>query len=134
MGYTHYWKHDEVIKADWRKAIEEVDKVLRRHHGVLQFEYDNDAKPEANDSSIRFNGIDEDGHETFWVSPEATGFSFCKTARKPYDLAVCEVLIILSCLCGFDVSSDGDFDDEWAEATKNVKEHHGFEFTSENLR
>ena len=134
MGYTHYWKHDEVIKADWRKAIEEVDKVLRRHHGVLQFEYDNDAKPMANDDLIQFNGIDEDGHETFCVSPEPTAFSFCKTARKPYDLAVCEVLIILSCICGFDVSSDGDFDDEWTEATKNVKEHHGFEFTSENLR
>ena len=55
-------------------------------------------------------------------SPE--GFSFCKTARKPYDVVVCATLIAIKHHLGdyVSVSSDGDFDNvnEWGPAYESV--------------
>jgi hypothetical protein len=103
------------------------------------------AKPVvANEKMIRFNGIRDDGHETFvffnkkvqcaearkWGSN--TGFAFCKTARKPYDIVVCEVLLVLKrFMPNLDVGSDGfsgylkepKLDGMWPEAIENVKQY-----------
>ena len=38
-------------------------------------------------TDFSFNGIDDDGHEDCYFDGKA-GFNFCKTARKPYDIAV----------------------------------------------
>lgn len=51
----------------------------------------------------------EAGHETFYLEPGQTGFTSCKTAQKPYDVAVVAIL----CLAEFysegtyGVQSDG---------------------------
>jgi hypothetical protein len=87
-----------------------------------------DAAPELTDAYIRFNGIGEDGHETFCLVagmarqegcplprerrartlPIHPGrFDFCKTARKPYDVLVTAVLWIAHEEYGLRVSSDG---------------------------
>jgi len=51
-------------------------------------------------------------------------FAFCKTARKPYDLMVCAVLILykLHFQDRVSVCSDGDFED-WAPALNFVLKH-----------
>jgi len=72
------------------------------------------------------------GHETFvlcrktWIQPDyrndkQTLFSFCKTARKPYDLMVQACLILYKFYFKDDVSifSDGD-DEDWSEAFKFI--------------
>ena len=119
MGYTHYLK-SAASPASLEKAVEirdEISKVLDRHKKLLQFEY-NEKLPPMNDITvddkgvpkniIRFNGIEEDGHETFYISSGfEDGFNFCKTNRKPYDIAVCECLIIFKHFLNADVSSDG---------------------------
>lgn len=92
-----------------------------------------------NKDLIRFNGIGEDGHETFYLPKIYTRkmpsllshtdllFQFCKTANKPYDLAVCCCLIIAKHYLGDDikVSSDGSLD-EWKEAIDKCQEHLGY--------
>lgn len=69
----------------------------------------------------------DQGHETFVLErvqpkPAYTGARpgtyFCKTARKPYDLVVCAVLILAHVHLGLQVSSDGDWSEqhEWVPA------------------
>ena len=46
-------------------------------------------------------------------------FSFCKTARKPYDTIVVAILCAIQDIYGdelVEISSDGDMDTEWAES------------------
>lgn len=94
-------------------------------------------KPEITAEEIYFNGDAGAGlaHETFWLPRVAYGepavarlgdgiavighWHFCKTARKPYDLAVCAALLVAKVHVGlqFAVNSDGDEDEEsWPHA------------------
>jgi hypothetical protein len=87
--------------------------------------------PEFTDSKIWFNGVGNDSHETFCLNrvrppkeawQQHCGGNFCKTARKPYDLAVTAALCYLATVpdpASHTVSSDGkgrDFLDGLAEA------------------
>jgi hypothetical protein len=118
MGYTHYWNlpkkgknyEQEMIyvSMDIKRILEIVPKdiVLRGGDGT--------GEPEFYKELICFNGDGSKGldHETFYFDG-VTDFSFCKTARKPYDIVVCLVLLCLyNNITGFDFSSDGDRE-EW---------------------
>jgi hypothetical protein len=127
MGYTHYWRTSRRIDADdWRAIVTDAKKVIADQGRVLAFEEGDEREPQADHEAIRFNGSDK-GHETFMLTPEATDFEFCKTARKPYDLAVCAVLLITVKHTGaVKVTSDGDWDDEWRAPAEYVKRLLGY--------
>lgn len=96
MGYTHYWYGLRPFTADeWRNIGADVAAVLERSTVPVGWEYDEpDRKPQIDAELIRFNGVGEDGHETFYFERSPEAFTFCKTARKPYDRLVCAALII----------------------------------------
>ena len=108
---------------DWTK----MQQVLL-NEGKAPFKLcggDGKGEPEFTDTLVRFNGdasCDND-HETFSISIGDSGFDFCKTARKPYDVAVCIALICFSKYFGddFNYSSDGDIS-EGEEGWKMAKE------------
>ena len=124
MGYTHYIttgkkisdKSFKSIKADIKKIEAYMKKIgtplfdgLGENLGVVY-----------TDDYIAFNGDDSKGenHETFYLDKNDEGFSFCKTATKPYDLAVCLALLsIKKHEPSVKISSDGDSDD-WSEAVE----------------
>lgn len=135
IGYTHYWEQEgsfsqgewENIATDSIRAIEFCENL-----GIeLTSDYDHDEKAEISDSRIRFNGVGKDSHETFILeknprnrsslnSSSGGDFNFCKTARKPYDLAVGLVLLITQKHAPnrIKVSSDGtwgkdEIDEDW---------------------
>jgi hypothetical protein len=124
MGYTHYWNQPrDFTAATWAEVCEDVRAILNNVQHVQGITLANgmgDAgtQPEITDEKIWFNGAGEDGqYETFdvWRKRPAKeawekrrGNNFCKTARRPYDLAVCAVLIYLEGVHGFRVSSDGE--------------------------
>ncbi len=95
--------------------------------------------PEVSDELIRFNGWKDEGHETFMLhkkmpEPQPFGqgkqyFEFCKTAHKPYDLAVGLILLSASNHAPktITVSSDGSWDVEWAEIRREYKKLFGLE-------
>jgi hypothetical protein len=128
MGYTHYWRfhkdkmETETLRKTFALVSDECKKVLQhlRHRGKLCGGL-GEGEPIFNESEIWFNGDGEKGldHETFcitWKGKE--GFDFCKTARKPYDLAVCFCLLSFHKHFPSDVftlSSDGSAED-WQEA------------------
>ena len=72
--------------------------------------------PEFLKDRISFNGVGEDAHETFVLTPKETGFTFCKTARKPYDTLVVAILCLADLTFPglLSISSDGDSGD-WEE-------------------
>jgi hypothetical protein len=90
--------------------------------------------PEVSDERIKFNGWKDEGHETFMLHkkmPELPAFragqgyfpSSARQRRKPYDLAV--GLLLLSAQNhapkAITVSSDGNWDHEWAGIRREYK-------------
>lgn len=136
MGYTHYWKLNKELNES---VLKDVQLIVNKHSHLIQFESHINKEPIVSKKEIRFNGIDEDGHETFFV--EFNDSNFCKTASKPYDLPVCEVLLVLKhhYKDDFELDSDGfwvskddllknEFDGDWRQALDNVRKEFGYEF------
>jgi len=140
MGYTHYWsfgKGSDKDEEGFNKALPIIRDICNRHKDIIVRESDEDLPPDINEEYhfIRFNGIEDDGHETFLFELTSGDFNFCKTARKPYDLPVCECLIVLAAhIPSVTISSDGfgrgnGYDGKWETAIRNVKELYGIEFS-----
>lgn len=147
MGYTHYFELENPDLEGFKEAIPTLKKIIEKHKDIICFEMDQELRPvELTDHSIRFNGRGSGAHETFIINADtAFSFDFCKTARKEYDLPVCEVLLVLNkFMPGFKISSDGlcghlansqailndpeasnadVLDCNWPKAIENVKEY-----------
>ena len=123
MGYTHYVTVSKPIveAATWKKIIDDVRVIVSKSPVPLAREYDTiTEKPQIDGARIAFNGIGDDGHETFWISrvndgkPRYDGdnplWSFCKTAHKPYDVTVTAILAYLDSVWPnlYSVRSDGE--------------------------
>ena len=106
MGYTNYWKQTkDFTNEEWDLVKKEYEYVLEICKGIII----NEGK---NPEEIVFNGnpIGDLNHETFILRKKAKiisyeglvkskklkkqmeGLNFCKTATKPYDLAVWHLL------------------------------------------
>lgn len=93
MGYTRYWERtakpmDESF-VDFCNAVFDTCKKL----GISIRGLDGTGEPTATDKAIMFNGDAKHDlyHESFILN-DKIGFSFCKTAEKPYDYAVRTIL------------------------------------------
>ena len=139
MGYTHYWyqapqlDQDTFAKAagDCRTVCEKLDIPLA--------DADGRGNPVFGEEFIAFNGRGEHAYEGFIVDrlfsveshddPDEHGryFDFCKTAHRPYDLAIQCCLIVLKHYFGdqFKVKSDGEQAD-WAPAMEACQAALGF--------
>ena len=133
MGYTNYWENlgHKDDATNFLKVVEEAKKLydnLPEHsesaggyHSADPLKlcgWDGTGEPVFTETEISFNGDATLGldHESFRVTPNTSKFDFCKTARKPYDLMVCAVLISMKKhLVTFSYSSDGNSDD-WKPA------------------
>ena len=143
MGYTHYWRNGALSARVWednflpdvRRALDMLPPFVTTEHGyydaaLLQIEghEGEDDAPLITPNRIRFNGAGEAygdtlGHETFCLDRLGDGSTeCCKTALKPYDLAVCAVLILAAHHFGdaVYVASDGDPED-WQPALDFVR-------------
>ena len=101
MGYTNYWhQHNDFTNNQWKEIKEEYEYIKEIVGFLIQDESTNDI--------IKFNGIGDNEHEDFYLSKFARpygseryqgddiSFGFCKTARKPYDLAVWYMLTFIN--------------------------------------
>ena len=120
-----------------------------------------DQKLEITDEEIRFNGREEGdrGHETFSLQRKSDKrledyasrldrkyiFDFCKTARKPYDIVVCCLLVILKHRLGnmIEIGSDGrdgtndgvyyEVDGYWSDAVKICVENLSYDLNYDDI-
>lgn len=110
MGYTHYYHVDTL---DGRVA-EDAKAIVAQAQadGIVIAGEDGHGYPELGDAHIALNGsaiFDED-YEPF-VLPDEDGASFCKTARRPYDVVVAAILVSVFVHGNGYVASDGTIDD-----------------------
>jgi len=125
MGYTHYWENDKELTQDERDGIEEDVTAILSAAPVPLAGWDGaEGEPSVGgDQCVSLNGRGDYSHETF-TFPGKSGFNFCKTARKPYDVVVTAILIAAENRAphAFGYSSDGSHADweaglelaEWA--------------------
>lgn len=124
MGYTHYFRNEghKDDKENFLKVVAEAKKLYEAmpattdtaggYHSSDPLKLcggNGDGEPVFDVNGIIFNGDAESDmdHETFAVYPKVFK-DFCKTARKPYDLMVCAVLLSMKKhLVNFNFSSDG---------------------------
>jgi hypothetical protein len=127
MGYTHYWFERPKTLENYEALCADVDKIggYCSRAGIALAGYDKlkgtyrKGAPLHNPSFIGFNGVGKNAHETFYMlknyseSSDSLSSVFCKTALKPYDLAVCLVLLrMVEIVPGFAFESDGNLDSE----------------------
>jgi hypothetical protein len=127
MGYTHYWSYtpaDPAFAAAWPQICTDTQSIVERvrHLGIAIVGPDGIGAPMLDRRGIRFNGDavtggDHESFDLFPPHPSAAGrqTAFCKTARRPYDLAVTAVLLRLRLLLpeAVTIASDGRWDVEW---------------------
>lgn len=117
MGYTNYWnfKKNVTINSNMNKRYELAKNEI---NDLLNYVQMNNIVKIKNDSDhliINFNGdpTTNNDHENFvlldTLQENVNDWSFCKTARKPYDKVVISSLFILKeHLYNFvNISSDG---------------------------
>lgn len=139
MGYTHYWWIKPQVLRLVRKRMPELVADFRRLLSVPGFprlaSFDGRGEPVLGPERVDFNGVAPEDYESFNFPPEEGGyvteegflFSACKTAKKPYDLAVTAFLTLARWHLGdaIHVSSDGGIED-WAPATSLVERELGY--------
>lgn len=139
MGYTHYWQFKKPKKgtADktektYQSTIKECAKIVKAYYavngGLSGFTAHT---PIGKYGGLQVNGKGDDAHEEFSMREhyrqnfEGDPFdrcTFCKTARKPYDIVVVACLIVLKHRLKdlIVVSSDG-YTDDWKEGLRLAK-------------
>jgi hypothetical protein len=117
MGFTRYWKSstafDPAAFAEFASDARRIVDAARLGDidiaGPL-----GEGDPVLTDEEIALNGRGDNGHETFAIGANdgPISFDFCKTARKPYDVVVCAILLRAERHLGLSVSGDGDEEDD----------------------
>ncbi len=105
MGFTRYWEFTKLDEEDFRE-FSSICELLIDNMGVPLEDIT------INERTVRFNGVDEDGHETFVFSIDKNGFNFCKTNVKPYDEVVCGCLYVAKIIFGDVISINQDCEPE----------------------
>jgi hypothetical protein len=144
--YSHYYPQSGAFSDEqWTLIMEGVSKVFsycKKCKIVLQLNHDVDRKPEVTDKFIRFNGRGNLSLETFylpkkpvphiWESEGEPVFHYCKTSRRPYDLAVrlCLLWVHSAAPGVLRITSDGTWDDDWMDAREAYEKIFGQEPTN----
>ena len=115
MGFTRYWEFKSLDSEKFKDFSKLCDLLIDTMDIPVE-------SVTINDTQVRFNGVDEDGHETFNFSLNKPDFNFCKTNVKPYDELVCGCLYIANLLFGSDVKINHDSEpDEDEHIIQRVK-------------
>ena len=125
MGYTNYWIQKKPFNnRQWNIIKKEYD-YIKENFGVNNAnEYEENIIEDQTTKSdeIVFNGNEKNNldHETFVLTKnfrepfydgDDVKFNFCKTERKPYDLAVWHLLTFVKMIApnSINISRDGWF-------------------------
>lgn len=122
MGYTHHWSRSRpAAKQEWAEYLGDIARIVEYCTGegipLADAFGEEGSFPLCTADRVAFNGAGDEAHETFLMHRGMAPDGGCKTAYKPYDIAVCLALIMAKKRFGpgIEVSSDGSAV-EWKEA------------------
>jgi hypothetical protein len=106
MGYSHYFNRPEKLaQKTFNNLRDEVEEIIKKSNvAIVGSMGERGTKPTLTNELISFNGSGSYSHETlhiprvivegedFYTKENNLAFQFCKTAEKPYDKVVVEVL------------------------------------------
>lgn len=101
MGFTRYWEFERLDSEKFKDFSFICQTLIDSMNISLE-------DVTVNDTQVRFNGVDEDGHETFNFSLNKEGFNFCKTQLKFYDEVVCGCLYVAKLIFGDSIRVNQD--------------------------
>ena len=113
MVYTNYWhQHNDFTDTEWSQIKQEYEYIKEACETIIVDQSEN--KDEIIFNGMALKGLD---HETFILNKNTKtkkdykeqdlSFNFCKTAMKPYDLAVWHLLCFVQRICpDFAISRD----------------------------
>ena len=155
MGYTHYWTRPTELDAKKFTEFANIVRTILDHlpeqtrsaggyYGEAPLALagpEGTGPAQVDEQSVAFNGAGQFAHETFalervftpWHRRQAPGpdgrwGAFCKTDRKPYDLAVCAALIALRRVFGPEVTVQTDGQEgDWQPALEFYRQRFGEE-------
>lgn len=152
MGYTHYFKlnkntdlNDIFVKEKYKMAQELFKECQKYFPNVKLCSWNGEGEPLFTEFGMFFNGDKSNNlhYESFCLgfdeNNEDYTNGFCKTAREPYDIAVCCALLSFkevfgedfeygggNCMTDYDELSKKEkksfvFENEWVEALQVFK-------------
>lgn len=116
MGYTRYWENTKKpIDNETLETIKNIIDIAKQDYDI-----DIDVKSLTNELIILNGDESKDlDHEDFVINLKS-GFNFCKTNEKPYDVVVNAILKLLESTHKIhDVEKDDDSEEEKAEELLN---------------
>ena len=137
MGYTHYYTiQDPSQPLRGSEIAQDIQNIILASEIPMGDGSDDpDSQPILEHDLVQLNGTGDEAHETLYYPPydEGNGFAFCKTARKPYDVVVCAALLAIKHHQedNVEITSDGEFDDEWQPAYRLYRRATGRELPLE---
>jgi len=122
MGYTHYWEQSKPFtEKQWTRIMDGAKYVIEAAGNdrikLADGLANSGSKPEVSKDKIWLNGAEDDDYETFCLEREGSGFSFCKTAYRPYDAVVVSILALARAVAPGAISLDSDGGPEVFENT-----------------
>ena len=120
MSLTHYWKQQRPFSStEWYQIVDAAKSICSRaaSEGI-------GLVVDITDEGIQVNGTPRFDHEDFiltrpYLCDGDSKYKNVKTAWKPYNLAVCTILIAVREIAptSIDLKSDGKWDDQyWLKA------------------
>jgi len=102
MGYTHGWQQTgRPDDAEWATIRKDVLAIMQASGMPLAGPDGTAASlPGPDGGDIYFNGVGDDGYETFHIAQDGTDNGFCKTQKRAYDVVVAAILCYLGSVTG----------------------------------
>lgn len=113
MGHTNYLTQNRhAAAAEWDRIIGgwEVIRLTCERRGIALGDAWGEGEPVADEHRIAFNGSGETGYESCVLTRRNSSWTFCKTDRRPYDLAVVALYAVAHKVApkAYTWDSDGD--------------------------
>jgi hypothetical protein len=122
MGFTRYYTVNRKLDPEKFKHFSNACQLVcekiqkKENYELADWDGTKGTAPVFSDTEVRFNGVEDDSHETFSISVHKTGFEFTKTNRKPYDSSVSACLYLARHFFGTDIKvSDDDGGEDYNE-------------------
>jgi hypothetical protein len=108
------------IFREYSKSCKEICDIISEKYGHGLAGWNHKGEAEFLPDEVAFNGIGDNGGESFCLNTKETGFQFTKTNLQPYDNHVYACLLLAKEYFGDSIRVSSDGDDEESDEIKSL--------------